>query len=77
MAKRTVPVEPENPEITEIPEETGLTPEEEQAIAEEEEAKRQEQLAPYKAVATQQREQDNLLAELLFEVTLIEMGIDE
>ena len=78
MAKRSVPKAPEETEVQEemIPEETGLTPEEEEAIAEEEEAKRQARLAPYRAVATQQKEQDNLLAELLYEITLVELGIE-
>ena len=38
---------------------------------------REERLAPYRAVHAQQNDQDDLLAELLFEVDLLKFGLNE
>lgn len=73
MAKRTVPVD-DAPVIEPMEEPT------EEQIAEWEEERREARenaLEPYRAVHAQQNDQDDLLAELLFEVDRIKLGIDE
>ena len=75
MAKRSVKAAGTGVEIEEAVAE--MTEEEiaatEAAIREE----REERLAPYRAVHAQQNDQDDLLAELLFEVDLLKFGLDE
>lgn len=74
MAKRTVKAgEPEeNLEPMEEPTEEQIA-----AWEQEREEKREARLAPYRAVHEQQNDQDDILAELLFEVDLLKLGLDE
>lgn len=76
MAKRTVKSAPEE-ELTEMEMAEQPTDEEQRAWEDEEERKREESLAPYRAVHEQQNDQDDLLAELMFEVDLLKLGLDE
>ena len=76
MAKRTVKSAPEE-ELTEMEMAGQPTDEEQRAWEDEEERKREESLAPYRAVHEQQNDQDDLLAELMFEVDLLKLGLDE
>lgn len=73
MAKRTVPVD-DTPVIEPVEQPTD------EQIAEWDEDRQREHeeaLAPYRAVHDQQNDQDDLLAELMFEVDLLKLGLDE
>ena len=73
MAKRSVPVD-ETPAVEPIEEPT------EEQLAEWEAQRQREHddsLAPYRAVHAQQNDQDDILAELMFEVDLLKLGLDE
>ena len=69
MGKKSAPKE-EAPDM-ELMEEP--TPEQLAAWEQEEEDKREEQLAPYRAVARQQNEPDELIAELMFKEAMREL----
>ena len=73
MAKRTVPVD-YIPVVEPVEE-----PTEEQTREWDEDRQREREaaLAPYRAVHSQQNDQDDLLAELLFEVDLLKLGLNE
>ena len=73
MAKRTVPVD-DTPVVEPVEQPTY------EQIAEWDEDRQREHeeaLAPYRAVHAQQNDQDDILAELMFEVDLLKLGLDE
>lgn len=76
MAKRTVKA-PEPEEITGMEPEEEPTDEQREEWERESEEEHERSLAPYRAVHEQQNDQDDLLAELLFEVDLLKLGIEE
>ena len=74
MAKRSV----KSPTLGEPIEQEYQPTDEEQAQWEEDARQTHEAtLGPYRAVHEQQNDQDDLLAELLFEVDLLRLGIEE
>ena len=73
MAKRTVPMD-DAPVVEPVEQPT------EEQIAEWDDDRQREHeaaLAPYRAVHAQQNDQDDILAELMFEVDLLKLGLDE
>ena len=79
MAKRSVKLnEALEEEITQAEEMAPELDEKELAMIEDEQREEHEKsLAPYRAVHAQQNDQDDLLAELLFEVDLLKLGLDK
>lgn len=76
MAKRTVKAPLPEEEITGMEPEEQPSDEQQREWEEEERRKHDESLLPYRAVHSQQNDQDDLLAEALFEIDLLRLGIE-
>lgn len=72
--KKAAEVEP----VVELVEEPDMEPTDEDIARWEEESKeeREKRLAPYRALARQQSEQDELIAELMFKETMRELEME-
>ena len=76
MAKRTVK-SPDPEEMTGMEPEDWPTDEQWEEWERERKAAHEAEMAPYRAVHEQQNDQDDLLAEALFEIDLLKLGIEE
>ena len=77
MAKRTVKAPEPGEEITDMEPEDWPSDEQWEEWEQERKAQHERELGPYRAVHEQQNDQDDLLAEALFEIDLLKLGIEE